>query len=533
MFLQRPILFCLLTLGMFCTASDTLLGQDASGRSVEEQSNSNAPDEELPKDSIWRIGEFGKTPRATGIYRVQYSKDGRLLATRNRENVITIYEVGSRAKICEVMGHEYNFIETIDFSPDGKYFATAAGSSEKVKIWKTQSGKLHSEIETDAGAAYFSKDGNEINVLGTTHVERYSFPGVQMISQRKWKNSNEQRSAMSTDGRLVVVFRSIGPNRYQTQVVDLENKSRVDLRGEHGIPKPAAVSSDNLWVAVTYRNKKIYLWDLRDPHRAKYTLVGHRETVQSLSFSADNRFLISTGWDKKVVAWDLLTRQSFAEFNGHTERVHASSVSPLDFTFATGASGLTDTSAIIWDLKPDLFNVDPVNAKGSFQQLWNGMGASSVKTSLAATAALAKRHTEFLPLLVERVEKETGSATPLNLVDLIKNLDHPKFAEREKATKQLMLLRSHAEVELRRTLEQTISTETRFRIRQILETPAARPNINFTDLRRWHRIVMALERMNNPAAKAVLQRIANGHPDVDVSTDSKEAIIRNELRARF
>jgi hypothetical protein len=513
----RYILICLSLLGSLCCANSGLIGQE----------------QQLPKHAVWRIGEFGKTPKAIGIYRLQYSSDGKLLATRDRENVITIYEVESKAKLCEVMAHENNFIETIDFSADGEYFMTAAGSSEKVKIWKTQSGKLHSDIETDARAAYFSQDGTEVVVLGTTHVERYSFPGVQMVGQRKWRTGNEQRAGMSRDGRLVIAFRSNGRSKFQTTVIDLENKSRIDLRGPDGIPKPVAVSPNNLWVAATYRDEKVDLWDLRDPHRAKYTLVNHKETVQSLSFSADNRFLVSAGWDQKAVAWDLLTRQAIAEFEGHTEHLNASAISPLDFTFATGASGTTDTSVIIWDFKPMLFRVDRASEKGSFKQLWNGMGASSIRPSLAATAGLVDREAEFLPMLIERIEKETGNEAGLDLIDLIQRLDHPKFARREKAMKQLMLVRAKAEVELRRALEQTISTETRFRIGKILKTAATRPNINFTDLRRWHRIVMALERMNNPAAQAGLLRIANGHADIDVSTAAKEAIMRNEMRAKF
>lgn len=490
---------------------------------------------ELPEHAVWRIGEFGDTPKAVGINRVAFSHDGQLLATRNRDNLVSIYDVDRRKKLCEVSGHDNNWIQSIDFSPDAKYFVTAAGSSEKLKIWNSQTGKLVDQVDTDAHSAYFSDDGTQLIVLGVSHVERYSWPGVQPISKLKWHEPTSQRAGMSRDGNLVVAYRTSNRRIYQSFVVDLANKSKIELDGAIAIPKAVAISPNNLWVAASYhRDPKIHLWDLRNPHKSRYELKQHKETVQSLAFSPDNRLLISSSWDDTAIAWDLLTRQEVHQFLGHTENVNATAVSPLNLTFATGASGLTDTSAIIWDLKPTLFPNRKAYERASFNQLWNGLGASFVKTSLGATARLVESHPGYLPALADRIEKEVGRrATSDEVAAAIDRLDSREFAIREQATERLMDLRVQAERQLRDVLAQTISAETRYRITRILQQPIERPKVNFTDLRRWHRIVMALEAIDTPQANELLSKIAGGHPDVDVCNDARASVERNEQRARL
>lgn len=487
---------------------------------------------DLPEHAVWRI-EYPENARtANGIYRLKYSDDGKLLATRNRENVVTIYDTQSRKKLCEVSGHDNNWIETIDFSPDSKYFTTAAGSNEKVKIWNSQTGKLQTEIGTEAKAAYFSDDGTQVVVLGLTHVERYSMSDGRQLSRKQWKKNTEHAIAMSQNGKLVVAYRRVKNRIFQTEVIDLENKSRIALDGPKTTPKSVVISSNNLWVAASYHpDTKVQLWDLRDPHNSKYVLADHEERVQSLAFSPDNRLLISASWDQTVIAWDLLTRQSLYQFAGHTEHVNATACSSLDYKIASGATGKSDTSAIVWDLKKRL-HASGSGQLQSFDRVWIGLGASSVETSINSTMQLVRQSEQMLPQLNDRIQGDVSHATSA-VDELVLQLDHRKFSVREEATRKLIAMRGRAEAELRRILDQTISVEARYRITMVLNQPVNRPTINFTDKRRWHRIVMALELVNTVKSAELLQRIAAGHPHVDISSDAAAALERNRIRSSF
>ncbi len=508
-----------------------LSNSDAMTRTDEIQRLDGEPSGQepiLPEGAIWK---FGNEPDANGIYRLAYSSNGKLLATRNRKNVISIFDVRARKLLCEIDGHDNNWVETIDFSPDSRFFVTAAGPGEKVKIWQAQTGKLEAEIKTDGYAAYFNRNGSSIQVLAETHVETYSWPGVQLTAQRKWKNGADVRAGMSRDGRIVVTYQTINRQIQRTQVIDLETKSKIQLDGPTEIPKSVAISPNRIWIAVAYhRDEKIQLWDLRDPHQKKYVLAKHDETVQSLCFSADSRFLVSSGWDEKVIVWDILTRQPIAQFMGHTEHVNATAFSPLDMTFASGASGTSDTSTIVWDLKQSLPQPETVKAALDYDQVWNSLGAQSLPDSLLATTQFMAGGNEFLDLLEERVGQMLDAKTSGSTDESIKLLDHPEWEVREKATLQLVAMRGQMDTELRLALDAASSPEIKARLSRILREKFTKPETNLVDLRRWSRIVFALERLNTPRTQKILQDIATASVDLDISLDAKEAFERNQRR---
>lgn len=490
--------------------------------------------ESIPEHAVWRFGEYGHATDSNGIYRLEYSPDGKLLATRNRENTVAIYDLKTRKQVCEVSGHENNWVETIDFSPDSRFFATAAGSGEKIKIWNAATGKLESEIDTDGIAAYFDESGKSIHVLGESHVETYSWPGVQRATQRKWKTDNLTRVGMSRDGRLVIAFRTLRAQVYQTLVVDLDTKSKMTLDGSTSIPKSVVVSANNLWVAVAHRrDSKVWLWDLRDPGQKKYSLAKHDETVQSISISPDNRFLISSGWDEKVVAWDMLTRQPIGQFKGHSEHVNATACSPLDHTFASGASGVDDCSTIIWNMSEHLFP-DVAEPKGEdFESIWRGLGTESLGNSLRATSSLVRGGELFLEPLFQRIKSQVTDTSSGTFEENIQRLTHPEFAVREQATEELIRVRGQADNRLRRELAESHSPELRYRIGRILKTEIARPASSLIEIRRWGRIILALEQISSNRARQILEAIAGGHRNVDIAQDARDSLVRIELRAKL
>ncbi len=488
------------------------------------------PRQELPPRALWRVGEFGETPRANGVYRLEYSDDGRYLAARNRENVVMVYEVANQRKFFEISGHENNWIETIDFSPDSRFFVTAAGSTEKVKIWNALNGKLELEIDADVKAAYFSADGQGILVLGRRNVAHYSWPGGQLLDQQKWESNGELPVAMSRDGTLVVMYRPLVQGTHQTEILDLTNNIRTELHGDNSMPKFVAVSPDNNWVAAAYQQEfKIQLWNLPDPQNRHYVLEAHRDQVQALAFSRDSRWLASSGSDQTAVVWDMLTHQSLGEFAGHTGHVNSLAFSPLDYTLASGASGVHDTSVIAFDLTSVLFP-QTERKPFSFDEIWVGLSASSADTSLCATSQLIRRSAEFMPQLQQLVTTETLSASNDNVTKLVQQLDSPNFRSREIASEHLTTLREQAEPQLRQSLNQTLPVEASYRIQRILGDQPARPRVSIVDARRWNRVIFALEVIRSTESELLLRRIATGHPDQEIAAIARGALDRNEQR---
>jgi len=496
---------------------------------------------ELPRYATWQIGEFGEFgdggKSTNGLYRIEYSPDGRFLATRNQGNVVVVYDLSTRKSICEVEGHE-QWIETINFSPDGNFFVTASGGSDDVKIWKTQTGSLESKIDAGGSNAFFDQTGELINVLGETHVQTYSWPGLQMTQQRKWKGGAETAKVMSQDGRYVIAFRKLNKQFYATMLVDTVSNSTVALAGASANPRTAKVSPDNRWIAATYdRDPKIRLWSIEDPKAGRYTLNGHKETVQSLSFSPDNRFLVSSGWDQHVIAWDLLSRQAIKKFEGHQGHVNATACAPFGFAFSSGASGAKDCSLIAWDMEEILFAghdlLQPkfeLSAAQQFDSIWKSLGAGSLRLSMAATSEFAAGGDFYLDTLEERIEDTISIDRSGTTEEYLRQLNDPRYKVRQRATEALLKMVREVETRLRAELRRTSLPEVKYRISMILAQEPPKAKSDLVVARRWYRIILALEKIRSERSQAILKAVSLGHRDANIASHALASYQRNLRR---
>ena len=510
------LIFCLWPLSTLAEAQEA-----KSGQKQQEKS-------QLPEGSLWRVGEFGKTTRYAGIYRLAFSPNGKLLAARNQEMEVSIIDVETQKTISEFEGHEQT-IQTIDFSPNSRYLVTAAGESEQVKVWDVQTGKLDAKIDTDARAAYFDRTGDRILVLGASELEVYSFPGSQLIRSRKWKSSNESALFMSRDGRLIVMYRMTN-NVGQTMVMDTETRSRVILPGPALRPRGIAFSNDRNWLALSYsRDTRVHVWDLRAPHSRSYQLEGHGAPIQTLSFSNDSRYLLSDGWDDTGILWEVASRQLVHISQGHTENVNASAFSPTGFRYATGASGKTDNSTIYW--KFDRHVLVPVNRPvDSVDEVWQGLASSDYKAAMVEVNRIASEPDTWLPGLKSRIEAVTQLQTSGTIETLVAMLNSPNFKARENALMQLIALRVQSDSQIRAALENAKSPEVKYRLRKVLRMKISRPEHDDKLERQWARLIMALELANTDDSRQLLQRIATGHENVDFARAASGAL--NRLKSR-
>lgn len=506
-----------------------LMAPIAGSQQAAGQDTKPAPDE-LPESAIWRKGDFGKVKNHDGIYRLTFSPNGKLMASRNQEMVVAIMDVESSETLCEIEGHEY-VIRSVQFSPDSRYLITAAGFREKVKIWDVQTGKLVATIDTKSSAAYFNPAGNRINVLGEEHVETYSWPGTQLVRKVKWRSKRETRLGMSPDGRLVLMYRKLSENVYQTLVMDTQTRTKTQLKSPTSIPKTYAISNDQNWISVCYeRDPKPRLWDMRDPHARTYELTGHDESAQSISFSADDRFLMSTSWDDSVILWDVLSQQSIKRYQGHTENVNAGAFAPFGFQFASGASGRTDNSILLWEFQ-DQVQLPFKNGVEDFETLWQGLGHQDYPPAIQDVSRIVASPDQWLKDIGGKVATETTPNSGSTVNQLIKSLDSSEFKVREDAVLQLIKIRVQADSEIRLALTNTTSPEMKYRLARVLKHKIDRTKRDVVDERRWMRLIFALEQINSEESQLLLKRIADGHRNIDYSRTAQSSFARNQARS--
>jgi WD40 repeat protein len=81
---------------------------------------------------------------------------------------------------------------------------------------------------------------------------------------------------------------------------------------------------------------------------ARLTLLGHRDKVQSVTFSRDGRLLATSSWDETAKLWDAATGQELLTLRGHPKyTVNAVAFSPDGARIATVGS---DGTAKVWEV---------------------------------------------------------------------------------------------------------------------------------------------------------------------------------------
>ena len=146
------------------------------------------------------------------------------------------------------------------------------------------------------------------------------------------------------------------------------------------------------------------------------------------------------------------------------------------------------------------------------------MRLSQREPSLAKAAALPEKAAPFLDGCLRGTDEKTRA-----IAKLVAELDHPRFAVRKKATKELTDLGPVVRSHLENALEGKPSLDARRRIADIL---AKLPRQSLPPLVRELRALEALERMGTPAARAVLKRLADGAAEDRLTREAKAALER-------
>jgi WD40 repeat protein len=152
--------------------NDVLLASGTSGKAVMKP---------RPDDPKWStLTEFGETAllnlstgkvarslpttdNDTARYRVAFSHDGNVLATRGPDDVIEIWN-GPTGQVTKSLKGSKGEVHTLAISPDGQTLASA-GADKIIRIWNIQTGANDSSLtghEATVTSVVFSPDGTTL-----------------------------------------------------------------------------------------------------------------------------------------------------------------------------------------------------------------------------------------------------------------------------------------------------------------------------------------------------------------------------------
>jgi HEAT repeat protein len=181
----------------------------------------------------------------------------------------------------------------------------------------------------------------------------------------------------------------------------------------------------------------------------------------------------------------------------------------------TLASAGEDATILLWDTET------PKPGPLAVEEAWRGLIHNDATLAYDAYCSLIAFPERTLHLLKTHLK----AVNRVGLPKLVANLDHKSFAVRSQAMDDLEKLGEIAGPALTKALASKPSLELRMRAEKLLERINESARLHGATLQQL-RGLEVLERINTPEARAIIEAVAEGEPDLPLTSAAQAALRR-------
>ena len=262
------------------------------------------------------------TGGTSGVLRLAFSPDGRILASGNSDSTITLHDRITETQKT-LIGHTTDYIRSIAFSPDGKTIASG-GHRGPILLWDAITGEAKYTLPNDSDwAIKLSFTPDEGTLVSVSWDDKIRLWNSDTGEHKKTfamhpdcsSSTGGVAAAFSPDGKTI----AIGSSNGTIYLHDLNTGELKMILSEHKdhVANLAFSPDGKILATSSFEDETIHLWDVHTGQH-KLILTGHTRYVWGLAFSPDGKTLVSSSGDGTIRFWDARTGDEKHTFTGHS-----------------------------------------------------------------------------------------------------------------------------------------------------------------------------------------------------------------------
>jgi WD40 repeat protein len=406
--------------------------------------------------------------------------------------------------------------------PDGKEVLVqlADGSVHRARL--ADGGDLLPVLSASARAAHLAVEGTTLAAL----TEDRQLLLVDLTGKRETLSLSLQGDigkavAFSPGGKYVGVVASSSIIR----IFETTGKPVHELEGPLGGGLGVAFSPDARLAYTAGRDRMVRVTEVATGLSRQELPIGPGYPT-SLTLTPDGRFLAVGTNTGSVLLIDTTRGLVLDQLEGHRGPVTTVAFTPdgTNALFSVASDGvlyLRDVAPVLKANKPQPLTL----TKQQLEVAWAQLGLEDPRNVAVAVQTLVRAEKDVLPLLKDRIHPIEGA----RVMQLFKDLDAEDFEVRDKAMRELSRMGRSIEGALKAMREKPgTSVEVRVRVEELLDQ-IAQGKVSREYLQSL-RGIEVLERVGGSEATAILEKVAAGLGEAELTRQAKAALERLKMR---